>query len=66
MDTNNNTPFAPIAEPTNNEAAATPAAPAFAPAAPQKPVKYTEAPSAFAEGLPEWNLEPPQVMVRRR
>lgn len=29
-------------------------------------VVYVEAPSAFAEGLPEWSIEPPQVIVRRR
>ena len=75
MDTNNNlaftpaedtnNPFAPVEESTNNEPAEA-SAPAFAPAAPQKNVKYKEAPSAFAEGLPEWSIEPPQVMVRRR
>ena len=27
--------------------------------------KYVEPNSVFAEGLPSWNLEPPQVMVRR-
>lgn len=45
-------------------------APAFAPAqetpvAPAKVAKYVEPKSAFAEGLPEWSIEPPQVMVRR-
>lgn len=30
-----------------------------------KPVKYEEPVSVFAQGLPAWNLEPPQVMVRR-
>lgn len=42
-------------------------APAFesakAPAA--APVKYEEPNNVFAKGLPEWSLEPPQVMVRR-
>lgn len=28
--------------------------------------KYEEPISVFAQGLPAWNLEPPQVMVRRR
>lgn len=45
-------------------------APAFAPAqeapaAPVKAAKYVEPQSAFAEGLPAWSIEPPQVMVRR-
>lgn len=43
---------------------------AFAPAqetpvASAKVAKYVEPSSAFAEGLPEWSIEPPQVMVRR-
>ncbi len=29
-------------------------------------IVYDEDDFAFASGLPEWNLEPPQVMVRRR
>lgn len=46
-------------------------APAFAPtqeasATPAKVAKYVEPQSAFAEGLPAWSIEPPQVMVRRR
>ncbi len=54
--------FAPIAE----EPAPAPApAPAFAPVAEKAPVKE-EAPSVFADGLPEWDIVPPQVMVRRR
>ena len=45
-------------------------APAFAPAkeepfAPAKVKKYVEPQSAFADGLPAWSIEPPQVMVRR-
>lgn len=42
--------------------------PAFAPAqeAPAKAVKYVEPNNVFAKGLPEWSIEPPQVMVRRR
>lgn len=28
--------------------------------------QYVEPNNVFAEGLPEWNIEPPQVMVRRR
>ncbi len=46
-------------------------APAFAPVVedvPQETVsaKYVEPVSAFAEGLPTWDIVPPQVMVRRR
>ena len=42
-------------------------APAFAPAqeTPVKAVKYVEPNNAFAQGLPNWSIEPPQVMVRR-
>lgn len=28
--------------------------------------KYIEPQSVFAQGLPSWNIEPPQVVVRRR
>lgn len=28
--------------------------------------EYKEPESIFAEGLPSWNIEPPQVMVRRK
>lgn len=42
----------------------TPAASANKPAEPVS--TYVEPPKAFAEGLPEWSIEPPQVMVRRR
>lgn len=43
-------------------------APAFAPAkeAPAKAGKYVEPNNTFAQGLPDWSIEPPQVMVRRR
>lgn len=34
------------------------------PAAPT--VKYVEPESVFAEGLPSWDIEPPQVVVRRK
>ncbi len=34
------------------------------PAAPT--VKYIEPESVFAEGLPSWDIEPPQVVVRRK
>ena len=27
---------------------------------------YVETPLAFASGLPEWNIEPPAVVVRRK
>ncbi len=46
-------------------------APAFAPAAEPvveetvKAVKYVEPANVFAQGLPSWSIEPPQVMVRR-
>lgn len=29
-------------------------------------VTYVDDNNIFAEGLPEWNIEPPQVMVRRK
>lgn len=32
---------------------------------PAQPVKYVEPSTVFAEGLPDWSIEPPQVMVRR-
>ena len=65
---------------TLNEAEKQEAAPAFAPVnevkaeepevkAPEavKPVSnYVEPESVFAQGLPEWSVEPPQVVVRRR
>lgn len=44
-------------------------APAFKPAkeaAPVKTVKYVEPNNVFAQGLPDWSVEPPQVVVRRR
>ena len=45
-------------------------APAFASVssspAPEKRVQYTEPAAVFADGLPEWDIVPPQVMVRRR
>ena len=28
--------------------------------------EYKEPENVFAKGLPEWNIEPPQVMVRRK
>lgn len=34
-------------------------------AVPVKAVKYVEPTSVFAQGLPEWSIEPPQVLVRR-
>lgn len=33
---------------------------------PAQVLKYVEPNNAFADGLPEWSIEPPQVMVRRR
>ncbi len=34
--------------------------------APVKAFKYEEPINVFAQGLPDWSIEPPQVMVRRR
>ncbi len=65
---------------TVNETENQEAAPAFTPVnevkaeepvvkAPEavKPVSnYVEPESVFAQGLPEWSIEPPQVVVRRR
>ncbi len=33
--------------------------------APAENFTYVEPNNAFAQGLPEWSLEPPQVMIRR-
>lgn len=58
------TPFAPIkkmeeAKPVQEE----PKKPKKA----EKPVEvYVETESVFAEGLPDWDVVPPQVMVRRK
>lgn len=46
-------------------------APAFAPASGDALVdksthKYVEPNNVFAQGLPAWDIVPPQVMVRRR
>jgi hypothetical protein len=48
--------------------AASASAPAFAPVAETKApaAKYVEPASVFADGLPAWDIVPPQVMVRRR
>lgn len=32
----------------------------------KKKAKYVEPNNVFAQGLPEWSIEPPQIMVRRR
>lgn len=42
--------------------------PAFASVvnAPAKNSRYVETTAVFADGLPEWDIVPPQVMVRRR
>ncbi len=43
-------------------------APAFEPSKEEAPggaAPYVDPNSAFAEGLPDWSLEPPQVLVRR-
>lgn len=34
-------------------------------AAPAKAPRYVEPSNVFAKGLPEWSIEPPQVMIRR-
>lgn len=65
---------APAAEPVKPAEAVKPAAepvkPAAEPFKPAKPVKpepeIPEEESALAKGLPEWNIEPPQVVVRRK
>ena len=43
-------------------------APAFSPISEdsQKATEHVEPTSAFADGLPSWDIVPPQVMVRRR
>lgn len=51
----NNTPFASVAQNTQQTAEKT-----------EKSVKYVEPASVFADGLPSWDIVPPQVMVRRR
>lgn len=49
-------------------AASASSAPAFAPVneAQAPATKYVEPTSVFADGLPAWDIVPPQVMVRRR
>lgn len=47
-------------EAQNNAPAFEPVKEAFA-----KNVKYVEPNNVFAQGLPEWNIEPPQMMIRR-
>lgn len=43
--------------------------PTFVPAketvAPAKASRYVEPNNVFAKGLPAWNIEPPQLMIRR-
>ncbi|MBQ3055588.1 MAG: hypothetical protein IJC88_05735 [Oscillospiraceae bacterium] len=45
-------------------------APAFAPLeeseTPEPEKEYVEPNNIFAQGLPDWSIEPPQVLVRRR
>jgi ribonuclease E len=52
--------FAPIMQQKNEETVTVPM-----PQVPQPPV-VEEPKAAFAEGLPEWNIEPPQVVVRKK
>ena len=56
--------FASVNPQPARQAAPQPAAPKPEQPAPVK--KYVEPSAAFAEGLPEWSIEPPQVVVRRR
>ena len=69
--------FAPAKEEAPAFAPAKEAAPAFTPAnkaaEPKKtevnkavPVVETDEESVFAQGLPEWDIVPPQVVVRRK
>jgi len=55
--------FAPVAE---EPAFAATEEPAFAPAKAPVVSRYEEPNNIFAQGMPEWSLEPPQIMVRRR
>lgn len=59
--------FASVPAEKENEAAKADE-PAFTPAKAEEaaPVKYVEPENVFAQGLPEWSLEPPQVVVRRK
>lgn len=54
--------FVDLQESQNNA----PAFEATKEAASAKTVEYVEPNNAFAQGLPDWSVEPPQVMVRRR
>lgn len=78
--TNNTSPFAPIAKESNaaspafssisNEPVKEKGTGAFAAVSDPidvNPEKETIEPTdTFAQGLPQWSLEPPQVVVRRR
>lgn len=60
-ESSNSTPaFAPVEEVSTD--VATEAKPVHT----AKIEKYVEPQNVFAQGLPSWNIEPPQVMVRRR
>lgn len=65
-------PFQEIKEirpesPAEEKKAEIPFAPASAPQQePVSPFHYEEPASVFAQGLPEWSVEPPEVMVRRK
>ena len=54
--------------PAEEKAPASTNEPAFTPSKTEEaaPVKYVEPENVFAQGLPEWSLEPPQVVVRRK
>ena len=52
--------FAPISEDSSKEVSEDKKADI------RKPEKYIEPKNVFAEGLPSWSIEPPEVLVRRR
>lgn len=66
---NNDIPFAPVKK-AEEEKKVEEVKKVSEPLKPVKPVKpvveYVEPESVFAQGLPEWSIEPPQVMVRRK
>lgn len=60
---NNNVPFAPVKKVEEVKKVVENKEPVEKAAPIQE---YKEPESVFAEGLPAWNIEPPQVMVRRK
>lgn len=62
----NNIPFAPISEPVKKPVPDV-VKPEVKPVVPAAPVvEVEEEKSVFAEGLPPWDVVPPQVVVRRK